>query len=134
MKRIEIICNNSVFEDVQELLLELRVKAYTKIENVHGVGTEGQKWGDAVWPQENFIMTSYCGSDSVSEIVDGFRAMKTRSRPKDSNCFFLTPKCFCRRENAQFDSVCCSRFGKKTAAVQNAVGSRFSGPMFFESE
>ena len=78
MKRIEIICNNSVFEDVQELLLELRVKAYTKIENVHGVGTEGQKWGDAVWPQENFIMTIYCGSDSVSEIVDGFRALKTR--------------------------------------------------------
>ena len=78
MKRIEIICNNSVFEDVQELLLELRVKAHTKIENVHGVGTEGQKWGDAVWPQENFIMTIYCGSDSVSEIVDGFRALKTR--------------------------------------------------------
>lgn len=78
MKRIDIICNNSVFEDVQELLLELRVKAYTKIENVHGVGTEGQKWGDAVWPQENFIMTIYCGSDSVSEIVDGFRALKTR--------------------------------------------------------
>ena len=78
MKRIEIICNNSVFEDVQELLLELRVKAYTKIENVHGVGTEGQKWGDAVWPQENFIMTIYCDSDSVSEIVDGFRALKTR--------------------------------------------------------
>lgn len=78
MKRIEIICNNSVFEDVQELLLELRVKAYTKIENVHGVGTEGQKWGDAVWPQENFIMTIYCGSDSLSEIVDGFRALKTR--------------------------------------------------------
>ena len=78
MKRIEIICNNSVFEDVKELLLELRVKAYTKIENVHGVGTEGQKWGDAVWPQENFIMTIYCGSDSVSEIVDGFRALKTR--------------------------------------------------------
>lgn len=78
MKRIEIICNNSVFEDVQELLLELRVKAYTKIENVHGVGTEGQKWGNAVWPQENFIMTIYCGSDSVSEIVDGFRALKTR--------------------------------------------------------
>lgn len=78
MKRIDIICNNSIFEDVQELLLELRVKAYTKIENVHGVGTEGQKWGDAVWPQENFIMTIYCGSDSVSEIVDGFRALKTR--------------------------------------------------------
>ena len=78
MKRIDIICNNSIFEDVQEILLELQVKAYTKIENVHGVGTEGQKWGDAVWPQENFILTIYCPIDEVSKIVDNFRDLKTR--------------------------------------------------------
>lgn len=76
MKRIEIICNNSIFEDIQELFVELQVKAYTKIENVHGVGTEGEKWGDAIWPQENFIVIIYCSNDKYDKIIDGFRSLK----------------------------------------------------------
>ncbi|MDY3939104.1 MAG: hypothetical protein SOZ27_02340 [Spirochaetia bacterium] len=77
MKRIEIICNNSIYEDFEDIFSDLQITAYTKIENVHGVGTEGEKWGDAVWPQENFILVIYCEDDRLASLRDSFRILKS---------------------------------------------------------
>lgn len=77
MKRIEIICNNSIYEDFEDIFSDLKISAYTKIENVHGVGTEGEKWGDAVWPQENFILLIYCEDNRLAAVKDSFRVLKS---------------------------------------------------------
>lgn len=76
MKRIEIICNNSVYEDFEDIFSDLKLTSYTKIESVHGAGSSGEKWGDAVWPQENFILLIYCESEQVEAIASAVRLLK----------------------------------------------------------
>ncbi|TFG84431.1 MAG: hypothetical protein E4H20_03230 [Spirochaetales bacterium] len=69
MKRVEIIANLSVEEDLMEAFLSAGiVKAYTKIPVVHGRGHSDPKMGDAVWPEENFILLVYCDEDEACHI------------------------------------------------------------------
>lgn len=89
MKKIEIICNNSIYEDFEEILSDLQVRTFTKIENVHGSGSEGQKWGDAIWPQENFILMIYCEEAESQKIIDAFRALKNNF-PSEGLKLFLS--------------------------------------------
>ena len=77
MKRIEIICNNSIYEDFEDIFSDLQISAYTKIENVHGVGSEGEKCGDAVWPQENFVLVIYCEESVLESLRDSVRILKS---------------------------------------------------------
>lgn len=73
MKRVEIIANHSVEEDLMEALASAGLaKAYTKIPVVHGFGHSDPKMGDAVWPEENFILLAYCEeaeADRMAAIV-----------------------------------------------------------------
>ncbi|TFG61677.1 MAG: hypothetical protein E4H36_09830 [Spirochaetales bacterium] len=62
MKRIEIIANKTVEENIHEALSELEVgQYYTKFAIAHGRGKSGTRFGDAVWPEENFILLIYAG-------------------------------------------------------------------------
>ena len=67
MKRIEIIFNQSLEEDV---LLALKpfpeAQFYTMIPGVHGKGYSTPKMGDSIWPEENCLMIIYCESDDVA--------------------------------------------------------------------
>lgn len=81
MKRIEIICNRSIEEDLFERFNKNNVvKHYTKLPIVHGVGTSGPRMGDTVWPEENFMLIIYCDEKeaeliqtTISEVKDYFK-------------------------------------------------------------
>ncbi len=71
MKRIEIIANRSIEEDLLEAFERAGVaQHYTKIPEVMGVGNSGPRMGDHVWPEENFILIVYC-EDEEAERVKG---------------------------------------------------------------
>ncbi|MDR1177932.1 MAG: hypothetical protein LBK64_03815 [Spirochaetaceae bacterium] len=61
MIRLEVIANNSVEENILEAFSNAGVgKYYTKIPGVHGVGSSGPRKGDAIWPEENFLLIIWC--------------------------------------------------------------------------
>jgi hypothetical protein len=60
MKRLELIANHSVEEDIINSLEEnIKDFYYTKISNVHGRGKSACRLGTATWPEENFVLISY---------------------------------------------------------------------------
>ncbi|MCX7788636.1 MAG: hypothetical protein N2442_13180 [Spirochaetes bacterium] len=71
MKRLEIIGNRSIEEDLFELFKAKGVvKKYTKFPIVHGVGSTNPKQGDPIWPEENFLLIIYCDEEEASAIRD----------------------------------------------------------------
>lgn len=69
MKRIEIIANRSIEEDLFEAFEKAGVgKHYTKVPIVVGVGNSGPRMGDHIWPEENFMLIIYCENDEAEGI------------------------------------------------------------------
>jgi hypothetical protein len=69
MIRIELIANHSVEENILEAFAAEKVgKHYTKIPNVYGVGNSGPKMGDAIWPEENFVLIVWCEEEEARGI------------------------------------------------------------------
>jgi len=77
MKRIEIIANRSIEEDMHDLFQRRGiVKNFTKIPEVHGTGSSGPKRGDHIWPEENFIIITYCDDEEAGKIIEAVRDLK----------------------------------------------------------
>ncbi len=81
MKRIELIANQSVEDDIFEAFEKREiVKSYTKIPSVHGSGNCTPKRGDHIWPEENFLLLIFCEDsealliqEAVSEVKGHFQ-------------------------------------------------------------
>ncbi len=73
MKRVEIIANRSVEEDLMEALRDAgTAQHYTKFPEVHDVGASGPRMGDAIWPEENFVIVVWCKKkerEAIEEVV-----------------------------------------------------------------
>ncbi|MDR2343742.1 MAG: hypothetical protein LBD86_04335 [Spirochaetaceae bacterium] len=75
--RIEIIANLTVEENIMDALrTEGVAKFYTKIPSVHGTGRQGPRMGDAVWPEENFVMVVWCEMDEALSIERAVNRVK----------------------------------------------------------
>lgn len=69
MLRIELIANHSMEENLLEALAkEGAAKFYTKFPSVYGVGSAGPRMGDAIWPEENFVLVVWCEEDEAKRI------------------------------------------------------------------
>ena len=77
MKRVEIIANKSVEEDIMEALAASGVaKHYTLIPVVHGSGRQGRRTGETVWPEENFDLVVYCEEEEERAIAGAVAKVK----------------------------------------------------------
>lgn len=77
MKRLEIIGNRSIEEDLFDIFKrEKIVNYYTKIPIVHGVGSSKPRMGDHIWPEENFLLIIYCENDEAKKILDAVKEVK----------------------------------------------------------
>ena len=66
MFRAEIIANQSVEEDLEELLEQsIPGILYTVMPVVHGRGKKSRKLGTTIWPEQNFILFSYIEKDKI---------------------------------------------------------------------
>ena len=81
MKRIEIIANRSIQEDMFDAFRKAEiVKHYTLYPIVLGEGNSGPRMGDHIWPEENFSLIIYCeDSESVKikEVITELKAFFT---------------------------------------------------------
>jgi hypothetical protein len=77
--RIEVIANHSVEENIMdEFRAEGVAKYYTKLNNVHGVGSSGPRMGDAIWPEENFVLIVWCDQAEALGIERALKRVKQR--------------------------------------------------------
>lgn len=77
MKRIELIANQSIEDDIFEAFEKREiVKAYTKIPSVHGRGNSTPKRGDHIWPEENFFLLIFCEDSEAEQIEEAVAEIK----------------------------------------------------------
>lgn len=79
MKKITIVYNSTINDEIMGLLAECNIKSYTKIENVFGCGsTSGPHLGNNVWPGKNDLIFAIV-ADSTKDIFLGkFKNIKTQ--------------------------------------------------------
>lgn len=91
MKRIEIIANRSVEEDLFDIFNKKDIVSYyTKIPVVFGVGKSDPKMGNHIWPEENFMLIVYCEEDEADKIIDGVKELKEIFHDEGIKLFELT--------------------------------------------
>jgi nitrogen regulatory protein PII len=79
MKRIEIIANHSVEENILEALKkEDAGKYYTMFPSIFGVGSAGARMGDSIWPEENFALVIWCEKDEAAAIKRAVDSVKEK--------------------------------------------------------
>ena len=77
MKRIEVIANRSIEENIMEALREEgAAKFYTKYPITHGEGSSGPRMGDAIWPEENFVLVIWCEDEEARRIEKAILPVK----------------------------------------------------------
>ncbi|MDR1219890.1 MAG: hypothetical protein LBK73_09825 [Treponema sp.] len=77
MIRIEIIANHSVEENILEAFQHEKTAAYyTRFPGVFGVGASGPRMGDAVWPEENFVIVVWCEEAEAERIERAVASVK----------------------------------------------------------
>lgn len=90
MKRVEIIANRSVQEDIMEALESAgAARHYTLIPIVHGSGRQGRRTGETVWPEENFDLVVYCEEEEARAIEGAVAAVKARFPSEGIKLFTL---------------------------------------------
>ncbi len=88
MKRVEIVANHSVQEDLMDALAEAGVaRSYTLIPAVQGAGRQGMRTGEAAWPEENFVLFTYCGEEEARAIADVVARIK-KAFPEEGIKYF----------------------------------------------
>lgn len=89
MKRVEIIANRSVEDNIMEALrMEGVAKFYTKYPVTHGNGSCGPRMGDAVWPEENFVLVVWCEDEEAGRIEKAVLPVKTQFPNEGIKVFF----------------------------------------------
>jgi nitrogen regulatory protein PII len=90
VKRVEIICNSALVEDVLEGLDAFdEPPYYSRINNVHGTGSSGPRMGDHIWPEENVIFIFYCDDHEAEMLEDLTVHIKERFPDTGIKCFVM---------------------------------------------
>jgi len=87
--RAEIISNQSVQEDITELLeQEIPSIQYTVIPEIHGRGGHSKKLGDTIWPEMNFVLFSYLEEADAHKVKEVVEAVKQKFPNEGISLFF----------------------------------------------
>jgi len=90
MYRIEIVANQSIQDDLIELLEEVIPNIlYTVIPLVQGRGKNDRKLGDTTWPETNFLLFSYIDDDKVETVRAVVAAIKKQFSGEGIKLFTL---------------------------------------------
>ena len=89
MYRAEIISNQSVEDDIVELLEEeLPQIQYTIIPDCQGRGSKTKKLGDTVWPEMNFTLFTYVDLEDAKKIKAIIQAVRQKFPSEGISLFF----------------------------------------------
>jgi hypothetical protein len=90
MKRLEIIANKSVQENIlQSLETHIEEFSYTLIPVAHGKGKAGSRLGTAIWPEENCMIISYLTDQQAAAAKSLVAAIKANFSREGIVMFFM---------------------------------------------
>lgn len=90
MIRVEIISNQSVQEDVLELIeSQIPDIEYTLTPGVQGKGLKTKKSGDTIWPELNFRLVSYTSEENAKKIDTIMKLIKTQFPDEGISWYFV---------------------------------------------
>jgi hypothetical protein len=90
MYRAEIVANQSVQEDIIELLEQtIPDILYTIIPMVNGRGKKDRKLGTTSWPENNFLLFAYIEDKKIILIKAVIEAVKNRFPNEGIKLFLL---------------------------------------------
>ena len=88
--RCEIVANNSVQDDIVEVLETACPDIlYTILPSVHGRGKNDRKLQSATWPETNFVLFAYVTRDKLPAIRRAVRAVKETFRGEGIKLFIM---------------------------------------------
>jgi nitrogen regulatory protein PII len=77
MKRLEIIANQAVEEDIIEVLESVgHGEAFTYFHPVYGRGKKGRREGSPVWPETNVMFLVYLDSETAYAVIAKMKDLK----------------------------------------------------------
>ncbi len=90
MYRAEIIANQSVQDDIIEVLEEnISGIRYTIFPLVNGRGGNDYKLGSSTWPETNFVLVSYVQDDEKDDVKTIINAVKKKFPDEGITLFFV---------------------------------------------
>ncbi len=90
MIRVEIIANQSVQEEMIEVLEEyIPGILYSIIPLVHGRGKAGYKLGTSSWPEINFVLFAYVRKEDASKAKAVIKAVKEKFPDEGIKAFYV---------------------------------------------
>ena len=90
LRRCEIIANQSVEDDIIEILeTEIPDFEYTIDENLSGRGRTSRKLGNSVWPEMNFVLTTYTDEETVLIVEKCVNHVKEKFPKEGINLFII---------------------------------------------
>ena len=90
MYRAEIVANQSIQEDLTELLEQTIPNIlYTIIPLVQGRGKSDRKLGNTTWPETNFLLFSYVEDSEIEKVRAVVRAIKKTFKDEGVKLFTL---------------------------------------------
>lgn len=92
MKKMVLICyNESIDEEVMDILDEHRIKKYTKWKNVKGAGAgSGKHLGNAVFPGENNVLMMSMSAERAESIINYVKELRKEFRAEGVKAFSWT--------------------------------------------
>jgi nitrogen regulatory protein PII len=88
MKRIEIMVNQSIAEDLQENLRDAGLmEACTRWTPVYGTGHVGPREGSAVWPETNTVLLLFLPAEKIEILRFAVASLKGIYPDEGLKCF-----------------------------------------------
>ena len=77
MKLLWVLCNESISEEVKEVLDAVPVSGYTVWQDILGTSLDGgTRWDDAVWPGTNWAFMVVDGEEKTRRLLASLGEMK----------------------------------------------------------
>jgi hypothetical protein len=76
MRMLLVVYEAGIDEDLQHVLDEAKVSAYTKLTGATGTGRRGHRFGTQVWPGTNNLLWIALPDDRVAGVVERLRGLK----------------------------------------------------------
>jgi hypothetical protein len=78
MKMLLIVFRDSMEDEIQCLLKQLSIKAFTEAQNLRGTGEAGTAFASFEWPGANSMILAAVDDDEAPPIVTGLKAFCER--------------------------------------------------------
>ena len=90
MKRLELIANRSVENEIMEALeANIQDFYYTLLPQIHGKGKTKYRLGTATWPELNFLLISYLNDEDAAMVKTAIQKVKERFPHEGIKLFFI---------------------------------------------